>query len=105
MLGLTTGVRAEEPSKGTNDDTGEITVTNPIEGKTYSLYQLLVLESYNTELDAYSYTVANGWENFFNNKDIKEKYIKFDATGKYVTWVKDADAVAFSKGFRLCKRK
>ena len=97
VLGLTTGVRAEEPSKGTNDDTGEITVTNPIEGKTYSLYQLLVLESYNTELDAYSYTVANGWENFFNNKDIKEKYIKFDATGKYVTWVKDADAVAFSK--------
>ncbi|WP_304580288.1 hypothetical protein, partial [Dubosiella newyorkensis] len=60
VLGLTTGVRAEEPSKGTNDDTGEITVTNPIEGKTYSLYQLLVLESYNTELDAYSYTVANG---------------------------------------------
>lgn len=34
VLGLTTGVRAEDTSKGTNNNTGKITVTNPIEGKT-----------------------------------------------------------------------
>ncbi|MEY8544015.1 isopeptide-forming domain-containing fimbrial protein [Dubosiella newyorkensis] len=102
VLGLTTGVRAEDTSKGTNNNTGKITVTNPIEGKTYSLYQLLVLESYNNTLGAYSYTVANGWESFFKSEDIEGNYIKFDATGKYVTWIKDengdnADPVAFSK--------
>ena len=97
VFSLTAGVRAEGNSQGTNNNNGIITLTNPIEGKTYSLYQLLKLESYNKDLDAYSYTVADDWRSFFNGSEIKDKYIKFDATNTYVTWVEQADPVAFSK--------
>ncbi|EOS60512.1 fimbrial isopeptide formation D2 domain-containing protein [Firmicutes bacterium M10-2] len=94
VLGLTTGIQANQ---GTNDNTGTITVTNPIEGKTYSLYQLLKLESYNTDLNAYSYTVVPEWTEFFEQDSIENVYIKFDATHKYVTWIENADVVNFSK--------
>lgn len=97
VFSLTAGIRAEGNSQGTNNNDGTITLTNPIEGKTYSLYQLLKLESYNNELNAYSYTVADGWGPFFKGSDIKDKYIKFDPTNTYVTWVEKADPATFSK--------
>lgn len=80
---------------GTNDNTGKITIDNAVAGQEYSVYQLLVLESFDTEKPAYSYKVATKWENFFKkgvsidgeSVDILDTYVSIDAKG-YVTWIK-----------------
>lgn len=80
---------------GTNTNDGKITINDAISGKTYNAYQIFVLESYDTEAKAYSYTVATGWETFINSTEGK-KYVSVDEQG-YVTWVEDADPAAFAK--------
>lgn len=95
VLGLTINVQA---NNGVNENNGEITVTNPIEGKNYSLYQLLELESYNTANGAYAYKVTNVWKAFFDQPAISgtNGYVSIDKQG-YVTWNKDkltADSIA-----------
>ena len=78
---------------GTNDDTGSITIDDAEEGHTYNAYQILVLESYNTDAKAYAYKANSAWESWLKTQT---NYVSFDAQG-YVTWVKDADAAAFAK--------
>ena len=78
---------------GTNSDSGSITIDNAEEGHTYSAYQVLVLESYNTDANAYSYTAARGWGDWLKTQT---QYVSVDAQG-YVTWVQNADAAAFAK--------
>ena len=47
--------------------TGTITIQKGVSGKNYKLYQLFVLNSYNTENNnnQYSYTVNSNWTSFF----------------------------------------
>lgn len=78
---------------GTNNNSGSITIDNAEEGHTYSAYQVLVLESYNTDANAYSYKAASGWGDWLKTQT---KYVNVDAQG-YVTWVQNADAAAFAK--------
>ena len=78
---------------GTNDDSGSITINDAVEGHTYNAYQVLVLESYNTDAGAYSYKANTAWENWLKRQT---QYVSIDAQG-YVTWVKDADPAAFAK--------
>lgn len=78
---------------GVNDDTGSITINDAVVGHTYDVYQVFVLESYNTEKEAYAYKANAKWENWLKTQP---QYVKFDDQG-YVTWVKDADAAAFAK--------
>ncbi len=80
-------------TQGTNSDTGKITITNAEVGHTYKAYQVLVLESYNTEKGAYSYKANDDWAEWLKTQT---KYVSIDDQG-YVTWVKDADAAAFAK--------
>ena len=80
-------------TQGTNSDTGKITITNAEVGHTYKAYQVLVLESYNTEKGAYSYKANDDWTEWLRTQT---KYVSIDDQG-YVTWVKDADAAAFAK--------
>ena len=80
-------------ANGTNDDSGAITITNAEVGHTYKAYQVLVLESYNTGAQAYSYKANAEWANWLAEQT---EYVSIDAQG-YVTWVKDADAAAFAK--------
>lgn len=80
-------------AQGTNNDNGAITITNAEVGHTYKAYQVLVLESYNTEANAYSYKANAGWADWLRKQTA---YVSIDAQG-YVTWVKDADAAAFAK--------
>jgi len=52
---------------GTNaGGTGTITINNAIEGHTYTIYQVLQLESYDNTKKAYTYKIADGWEDFFD---------------------------------------
>ena len=80
-------------AQGTNDNSGSITINNAEEGHTYNAYQILVLESYNTEAKAYSYKANAAWEGWLEEQT---QYVSIDAQG-YVTWVKDADPAAFAK--------
>ena len=80
-------------AQGTNDDSGSITINDAEKGHTYNAYQVLVLESYNTAVGAYSYKANSDWEDWLKSQT---QYVSIDAQG-YVTWVEGADAAAFAK--------
>ncbi len=83
-------------------DNGKITISDAIVGQTYTIYQILDLESYNETAKAYSYKVAAGWENFFkaaeggNAAGAGLSYVDIDDQG-YVTWKSGADVKEFAK--------
>ena len=79
--------------QGTNDNSGSITINDAEKGHTYNAYQVLVLESYNTDVGAYSYKANDKWKVWLGSQT---QYVSIDAQG-YVTWVKDADVAAFAK--------
>lgn len=95
--------------KGTNSDNGKITINGAIEGKEYSVYQILQLESYDTEKQAYTYTITtdSDWYAFLTNVNLGGAYVKVDTENLYatengvnkyiVTWKENADAKAFSE--------
>lgn len=92
ILAMTTVVFA---AKGTNDKSGSITINDAIHEETYSVYQILVLESYNTDAEAYTYKAANGWTEFLTASAL----VSIDDQG-YVTWkgaTDDATVAAFAK--------
>lgn len=80
-------------AQGTNNNSGTITITNAESGHTYKAYQVLVLESYNTDAKAYSYKANDDWAEWLKSQT---QYVSIDDQG-YVTWVKDADVAAFAK--------
>lgn len=93
ILAMTTVVFAD---KGTNDDSGSITITEAVAGQSYTVYQILKLESYDTDKKAYAYKATDDWSTFINSAGIKGTYINVDSQG-YVTWVENADPAAFAK--------
>lgn len=72
---------------------GSITINDAVPGQVYKAYQILYLESYNADANAYAYKANGAWEPWLKTQTA---YLSFDAQG-YVTWVKDADAAAFAK--------
>lgn len=81
-------------ASGTNDNSGSITINDAEPGHTYNAYQVLVLESYDTDKGAYSYKANPEWEQWLRTQT---QYVSFDNQG-YVTWVTDeSDAAAFAK--------
>ena len=74
-------------------ETGSITINDAVVGQTYTIYQILDLESYNTTAKAYSYKANSAWETWLRTQTT---YVSFDAQG-YVTWKDGADAAAFAK--------
>ena len=84
---------------GKNANNGEITINNAVVAYDYTIYQILALESYNTESGAYAYKATADWATFVNSDAIKGVYLNVDDQG-YVTWVKDAresDLAALAK--------
>ncbi len=77
-------------------ETGSITINDAVVGQTYTIYQILDLESYNASANAYSYKATTAWSNFINSSDIKGTYVSVDGQG-YVTWKTGADVAAFAK--------
>lgn len=79
-------------------ETGSITIDNAVAGQTYTIYEILRLESYNAAegQEAYSYKATDKWAAFINSADIKDVYVKVNEQG-YVTWIKDADVAEFAK--------
>lgn len=80
---------------GTNTNNGKITINNVSEDKTYAIYQILQLESYNTDTNSYSYkVVSDTWKTFLNGAG--SAYVEVNEQD-YVTWKSGADEIAFSK--------
>lgn len=77
-------------------ETGSITINDAVVGQTYTIYQVLDLESYNASANAYSYKATAAWSTFINSDQIKGTYVEVDAQG-YVTWKSGADVAAFAK--------
>ena len=77
-------------------ETGSITINDAVVGQTYTIYQILDLESYNTSANAYAYKATTAWNTFINSDAIKGTYVEVDNQG-YVTWKDGADAAAFAK--------
>ena len=92
-LAMVLGIAATAFAEG---ETGSITIYDAAVGQTYTIYQILDLESYNNEAGAYAYKATTAWNTFINSGAIKGTYVEVDAQG-YVTWKGDADAAAFAK--------
>lgn len=72
---------------------GMITIDNAVVGAQYDIYQILYLESYNSDTGAYSYKANSAW---FEWLATQTTYVSIDASG-YVTWAESADIAAFAK--------
>ena len=92
-LAMVLGIAATAFAEG---ETGSITIYDAAVGQTYTIYQILDLESYNNEARAYAYKATTAWNSFINSVAIKGIYVEVDAQG-YVTWKGNADAAAFAK--------
>ena len=82
-------------ANGKNNNSGQITITNPAAGEDYKVYQILKLESYDTDKEAYTYKSTDLWKDFVESST-GQKYLSTDPQG-YVTWVENADVKAFSR--------
>ena len=79
-------------------ETGTITINGISTENIYSIYKMLDLESYDTTVGAYSYTVNSDWTGFFATEDALD-YMAIDEAG-YVTWIAAEDddtKAAFAK--------
>lgn len=69
---------------------GSITIDNAVDGEIYTIYRMFKLDSYNG--DAYSYTVEEAWENFFQTGAGKD-YITL--TNGHPTWNAGKDKTTY----------
>ena len=77
-------------------ETGTINITNAKTDQTYTIYQVLDLESYDASSEAYAYKAVGKWADFVKQADINGTYVNVDGQG-YVTWVKGANTAEFAK--------
>ena len=80
---------------------GSITINDAVPGQTYSVYQILYLESYNADSNAYAYKANSEWETWLKTQT---EYIKIDDQG-YVTWVGDQTAERVQAFAKLAQKQ
>ena len=83
-------------ANGRNDNTGTITISNAILDRSYAIYEVLKLESFDTLKEAYTYKATTEWDEFINSDVVKNIYVEVDDQG-YVTWINNQNVVEFSK--------
>lgn len=93
MILTMSNVAVVNAAQGTNDNNGSITISKAEKGHTYKAYQILVLESYDTNKKAYAYKANSAWASWLATQ---KTYVNIDKQG-YVTWVNGTDAAAFAK--------
>ena len=82
VVSMSCNVKADEGSY--NDADGSITITNALPNQTYTIYEMLKLESFSGT--NYSYKIADGWENFFKEGAEGAKYMQKDENG-YMSFI------------------
>ena len=99
VLGMCSVVGADGTSETSATKDGKITITNAVPKQKYTIYQILELESFSDKTAEnpgnYAYKATTKWKGFVES-ETGETYLKTDGSG-YVTWVENADPVAFAK--------
>ena len=102
VVSMSCNVKAVEGTTPTTETgEGKITINNAIPRQTYTIYKILDLESYRSnvvkgnEIGNFAYKPSSEWKAFLEGDDINNKYITFD--GEYVLWKENADPAAFAK--------
>lgn len=100
VLGMCSVVGAEGTSGTSATKDGKITIKNAVPEQTYTIYQILELESFSDKTAKnpgnYAYKATTKWKGFVEST-IGKKYLNTEDDSGYVTWVKDADPAAFAK--------
>lgn len=98
VVSMSCNVKADDTTTATK---GTITINNAIPKQTYTIYKILDLESYKTnvvegeEKGNFAYKPSSEWVNFIKGENVKDKYFTFE--GEYVSWKENADPAEFAK--------
>lgn len=84
VVSMSCNVKAEETEGVYGQHDGSITITGALQGQTYTIYEMLKLESFSG--NNYSYTIADGWEDFFKEGAEGAKYMQKDENG-YMSFI------------------
>lgn len=77
-------------ASGSNDNSGSITIDKAHVGMTYSIYQILKMDSYNTDINSYIYSPIDAWKTWIQDPNGGGKYLVLNANGT-VKWNGTAD--------------
>lgn len=98
VVSMSCNVKAEDTEGVYGQKDGSITITGALQGQTYTIYEMLKLESFSG--NNYSYKIADGWENFFKEGADGATYMKKDENG-YMSFIAgkggDADRREFAQ--------
>lgn len=96
VVSMSCNVKAEETEGVYGQHDGSITITGALQGQTYTIYEMLKLESFSGT--NYSYKIADGWENFFREGAEGAAYMKKDENG-YMSFIAGKDGAPDRREF------
>lgn len=96
VVSMSCNVKAEDTEGVYGQHDGSITITGALQGQTYTIYEMLKLESFSG--NNYSYKIADGWENFFKEGADGAAYMQKDENG-YVSYRTDKSTDADRREF------
>ncbi len=82
---------------------GKITVDKATEGETYTLYQILYLESYDKDKNNYSYKPTETWRSFLTTE--ATDYITISPSDDYAKWTGSEAAIRAEAFYKLAISK
>lgn len=92
---VTTASAVDEPST-VDEQTGTINISNARTGAEYSVYMILRLDSFDSNLGAYKYKAEPQWEEFFNDNSIAKMFFTYNADTKIVALKNNLSGLAAS---------
>lgn len=96
VVSMSCNVKAEDTEGVYGQHDGSITITGALQGQTYTIYEMLKLESFSG--NNYSYKIADGWENFFREGAEGAAYMKKDENG-YMSFIAGKDGAPDRREF------
>lgn len=96
VVSMSCNVKAEDTDGVYGQKDGSITITGALQGQTYTIYEMLKLESFSGT--NYSYKIADGWENFFREGAEGAAYMKKDENG-YMSFIAGKDGAPDKREF------
>lgn len=91
VMVLSMSITAFAAQETNADNNGKITINNAVNGKEYSIYQIMELESY-SKGKAYSYKATEKWKEWLCTQS---DYVSFNEG--YASWKENADQAEFAK--------
>lgn len=96
VVSMSCNVKAEDTEGVYGQKDGSIIITGALQGQTYTIYEMLKLESFSGT--NYSYKIADGWENFFREGAEGAAYMKKDENG-YMSFIAGKDGAPDRREF------